>query len=50
MNVLFGIRINVYVFDNVLDEGNIRVSERVLVDISCTAELFFSVSPTHGCQ
>lgn len=43
VNVLFGIRINVYIFDNVLDEGNIHISRRVLVDIICTEEFFFSV-------
>lgn len=46
MNILCGIRINVYVFDKVLDEGNGHVSGRVLVDIICTERFFFSVRPT----
>lgn len=36
MNVLFGIRMNVYVFGNVLDEGNIHISGIVLTDIICS--------------
>lgn len=44
MNVLFGIRINVYGFDNVLSEGNVHIQGIVLVDVICTEWFLFSVS------
>lgn len=49
VNVLFGIKINVYVFGNVLDEENTHISEIVLMEIICTEGFFFfPVSHTHS--
>lgn len=49
VNVLFGIKINVYVFGNVLDEENTHISEIVLMEIICTEGFFFfPVSHMHS--
>lgn len=41
VNVLFGVKINMYIFGNVLGEENTHVSEIVLMDIICTEGFLF---------